>query len=48
MVIEGDIFLAFSDIMVFLPILKIFDEYKKVKYTEKLDGIIRIINMQEN
>ena len=32
----------------FSKIEKIFDEYKKVKYTEKLDGIIRIINMQEN
>ena len=32
----------------FSKIEKIFDEYKKVKYTETLDGIIRIINMQEN
>jgi len=33
----------------FIPKLKKFlMNIKKVKYTEKLDGIIRIINMQEN
>lgn len=46
---QGNNFYVMSQKEIIFPKLKkILMNIKKVKYTEKLDGIIRIINMQEN